>query len=187
MTTIADYFEQAQLSRAAYALDLQRDMFGASDTDYTSALKTAGMSKKQAEEFANKYRVIAQSPDTGPFGNGFSATVFKNDSNGEITIAIRGTEDGVFSGAADWATNIGDIGADGIAVAQGIAMLNWLQRLLGAQGATVTQYDYHPDLIDPQTGIVLIPAHLTTSTAEATGELSAQPHAKDANRNESSA
>jgi hypothetical protein len=52
MTTITDYFEQAQLSMAAYALDLQRGM---SDSfraqEYIAALVNKGMSDIQATEF----------------------------------------------------------------------------------------------------------------------------------------
>lgn len=122
MPTIANYFEQAQLSFAAYAVGLTQ---GISGKAYTDRLEAAGMSKTQAEEFAAAYSVIAQVEDP----TGFSATIFERD--GVKYCAIRGTE-GLFSfdGAVDWLTNVGDIGADGIAVSQGIAMLNWMQRLI---------------------------------------------------------
>lgn len=117
MTAITNYFEQAQLSLAAYALDLQQGMFGSENADYVAALRDGGMSQSQAEEFANTYTVIAQSPETGFLGNGFSATVFQNVESGELTVAIRGSEKDL----NDWfGTNFGDIGSDGIAVSQGL-------------------------------------------------------------------
>ena len=48
MDTISDYFEQAQLSMAAYAPGLQSGAFGSQNSDYVTALKLAGMSPKQA-------------------------------------------------------------------------------------------------------------------------------------------
>lgn len=74
MSTIANYFLQAQLSLAAYAIDLQRRMFRAVDFPaYVTALVNAGMFQKQAEVFADTYAVIDQFAD--PL-TGFSATVF---------------------------------------------------------------------------------------------------------------
>src|SRR3972149_4513957 len=135
MTTIANDFEQAQLSLAAYALDLQRGMFGADDTNYKNALKQAGMSDAQATEFARNYSVVDQFTD--PF-TGFSATVF--DKAGVMYFAIRGTE-GLFSfsGAQDWLTNVADVSAEGIAVHQGLTLFNYLQRLEGPAGNPVVQ------------------------------------------------
>jgi hypothetical protein len=87
MATISSYFEQAQLFLAAYALNLQQGMSGSSQTlAYLDALTFAGMSKKQAEVFANSYAVVNQFTDS----SGFSATVF--DKGGVKYFAIRGTE-----------------------------------------------------------------------------------------------
>lgn len=140
MATISDYFEQAQLSTAAYALGLQPGMFGAIDyPTYVTALKNAGMSPSQAIEFANTYSVVDQFTDTL---TGFSGTVFA-DQAGIKYFAIRGTEGFSFSGAIDWLTNVADVGADGIAINQGVAMFNWLQRLYGSAGNPVVQYVYN--------------------------------------------
>ena len=73
MATIADYFEQAELSLAAYALDLQQGM---SNSDYTAALVAAGMTDAQAARFADPaqgYTIVDQYSD--PL-TGFSATIF---------------------------------------------------------------------------------------------------------------
>jgi hypothetical protein len=103
MATIADYFSQAQLSVAAYAPNLQRGAFGSQTSEYVAALVDGGMSQKQAEVFADTYRVIDQYADPQ---SGFSATIF--DKSGVKYFAIRGSETGVFSGAQDWLTNVLD-------------------------------------------------------------------------------
>jgi len=85
MATIANYFEQAQLSWASYALDLQQGMSGSNQTSaYIAKLRTAGMSQKEAEVFADAYSVVDQFTD--PL-SGFSATVF--DKGGVKYFAIR--------------------------------------------------------------------------------------------------
>lgn len=86
MTTVTDYFEQAQLSLAAYALNLTP---GISGTAYTDKLKAAGMSAFQATEFAKNYDVLSQRSD----GNGFSATLFLDKTNNQKILAVRGTND----------------------------------------------------------------------------------------------
>lgn len=71
MTTIANYFEQAQLALAAYALSLQQGMSGTVQGDiYRQALKTAGMPATQAATFASTYTVVSQYTDAL---SGFSA------------------------------------------------------------------------------------------------------------------
>ncbi|HLC44636.1 MAG TPA: hypothetical protein VJK50_02230, partial [Patescibacteria group bacterium] len=136
MATIADYFEQAQLSMAAYAVGLQPGMFGGSEgSPYHTALIGAGMSSSQATKFAATYSVIDQYTD---FFSGFSGTVFA-DSSGTKYFAMRGSEASII----DWiGTNFGNIGTDGIAISQGIALFNWLQRLFGSNGIDVVQYSY---------------------------------------------
>ncbi|MBI4207825.1 MAG: hypothetical protein HY527_22630 [Betaproteobacteria bacterium] len=135
MATISDFFAQTQLSMAAYAEGLQ---FGMSNADYRAALVSKGMSAKQAEVFADTYAVVDQYTD--PI-TGFSATVF--DKAGVKYFAIRGTEGFTFAGAQDWLTNVLDVSAEGIAVRQGLALFNYLQRLYGVPGSVV-QYFYNP-------------------------------------------
>ncbi len=141
MATITNYFEQAQLSLAAYALDLQQGMSGSNQTtSYIEKLVFAGMSQKQAETFADTYTVIDQFTD--PF-TGFSATIFA-DKQGNSYFAIRGTEPpATAAGIIDWLANIGDVGADGIAINQGLALFNYLQQLYAPAGS-VDQYYYNP-------------------------------------------
>ncbi len=158
MATIANYFDQAQLSLAAYAPNLQRGAFGSQNLGYVTALTTAGMSQTQAETFADTYAVVDQYTD--PL-TGFSATVFA-DQAGNKYFAIRGTEGISFAGIQDWLTNAG-IGADGIAVGQGLALFNYLQRLQGAADSSVVQYYY-----DPILGVIGI------TSATANGSLSGQ-------------
>jgi len=143
MATISEYFEQAQLSEAAYAAGLTKGMFGGGTEEDPSqyALQLMnegnGMSLSQAITFANQYTVIDQYTDSLC---GFSGTVFQ-DASGQIFMAMRGTEP--LSIFKDWTTNIADIGADGIAIEQGLAMYNWYQQLTSSPGSTVTQYIYH--------------------------------------------
>ena len=162
MATIANYFEQAQLSMAAYALNLLPGMSGRLDAGYIAALTgpTAGMSDAQAKDFADTYTVVDQFTDSL---TGFSGTVFA-DSSGNKYFAIRGTE-GLFSfsGAVDWLTNVADVSWDGIAIRQGIALFNYLQRLQGGAGNAVVQYTY--DSITKTIG---------TTTGTANGLLSGQ-------------
>ncbi|NJD69636.1 MAG: calcium-binding protein, partial [candidate division NC10 bacterium] len=159
MATIANYFEQAQLSLAAYALDLQRGMSGSNQASaYIDKLTFAGMSQKQAEVFANTYAVVDQFSD--PL-TGFSATVF--DKGGVKYFAIRGTETSGFASAVDWLTNVDEVGPDGIAISQGLALLNYLQRLYAASNSAVVQYFY--DRINGTIG---------TTTGTANGLLSGQ-------------
>lgn len=91
MTTIANYFEQAQLSLAAYALDLLPGAIGKAGTD---KLQAAGMSATQAATFAATYTVVAQSGGIGSL-TGFSATLFQNSQTGQKYLSIRGTELGM--------------------------------------------------------------------------------------------
>lgn len=108
MLAISDFFEQGQLSQAAYAESLEKDWVGGgnqgSPSNYARALMAKGMSETQAIAFANKYTVIDQYTDPA---SGFPGTVFK-DTSDKIFIAIRGTESW-----ADLTTDVADIGADG--------------------------------------------------------------------------
>lgn len=159
MATIAAYFEQAQLSMAAYALDLQRGMSDSFQRQaYVAALINKGMSDTQAAEFVKTYTVVDQFTDPS---TGFSATVF--DKSDVKYIAIRGTEGFTFAGAQDWLTNVLDVSAEGIAVRQGLALFNYLQRLYGALNSEVVQYFY-----DPTTRTI------GTTTGTANGLLSGQ-------------
>ena len=145
MATINDYFEQALLSRAAYASGLTKGLTGGGEpgkpSEYAKLLINSGMSEIQAIDFANKYKVIDQYTDPV---SGFSGTLFKDtsDPSGKIYMAIRGTEP---TSLDDWSTNFGDIGADGIAIEQGIAMYNWYQRLITPKDSTPTQYEYQKE------------------------------------------
>jgi len=85
MSTISNYYLNAQLSQAAYAL-LQRGM---TEFDFIQALIDKGFSTTEATTFATTYEILDSQPNTS---SGFSATVFRNIHTGEITFAVRGTE-----------------------------------------------------------------------------------------------
>lgn len=78
MSTINDYFVQAQLSMSAYAQNLEPGMSDSFHGDaYRSSLVDSGMSISQATEFVKNYTVIDQytDPETG-----FSGTVFEKET-----------------------------------------------------------------------------------------------------------
>lgn len=114
MATITEYFEQARLSEAAYSEELESGWIGGGTEQkpsrYALQLIDGGMSKTQAIDFANEYKVIDQYTDSE---SGFSGTVFE-DTSGKVFMAIRGTEPTAIT--TDWPTNIADIGSDGIAI-----------------------------------------------------------------------
>ncbi len=133
MATMDMLFQQAQLAQAAYAASFLPDMSGQSNDDYIDQLISANMALEQAKEFADKYTVVDQFD--GPYG--LSVTVF-SDAAG-IYLAVRGTEPGI---NVDWLTDFGDIGPDGIAIRQGLVLLNYLQTLIGSEGQAVPFYEY---------------------------------------------
>jgi len=156
--TINTNFEQAQLSLAAYALDLRRGMPGAADTDYTNALRFAGMSQTQAAQFANTYTVVDQYTDPT---TGLSATVFQKGT--QYVLALRGTE----------VTDILDYIADaqllfgGAARAQIVSLYDYVQRLITPAGQLAPQVQDVAPVIDPLTGIVDDPGGIRATAAVA--------------------
>jgi hypothetical protein len=119
-------FSSAQLSLAAYA-NFQEDA-------YVVALKNAGMTQAQADKFASEYSVVTQIGDTL---SGFSATVFK-DTNNQLTIAFRGTNDLFDLLDADFS----EIVATGAARTQIVEMYNWWQKISHINGSEVSQIAY---------------------------------------------
>lgn len=119
MSTIAELYRQSELALAAYS-----QLFsGITDDPYKSALQDVGMSPTQAERFAERWRVVAQyshseavplldefNQPTGEYvlrSNGLVVTLFEEAGTGRQAVAVRGTERG---DAADWTTNVIDIG-----------------------------------------------------------------------------
>jgi hypothetical protein len=92
MSQVTEYFRQAELSLAAYAVL-------SNGVPNENNLKLAGMSAGQAGQFAKTYTVAAQYNDD----YGLSATVFL-EADGNRYLAIRGTNDGL-----DVLTDIVDI------------------------------------------------------------------------------
>jgi hypothetical protein len=146
MTDVQGLFASAELALASYA-----SLHGntqTSDAANFSALKDAGFSAKQAEEFAKKYpTVVTQYNDTG---TSFSATVFK-DTSGNLTLAIRGTLE--LTGTPNDLTTDGDIALAGAGHDQIVAMVNWWLRASTPASETVLQYKIVPGPLDPHDGI----------------------------------
>lgn len=84
MSTIVEYYKQAELALASYAI-LEA---GILDSASVNALKIAGMSEAQASDFASKWTVIDQFDSI----TGVSATVFQENTTGQRYLAIRGTQ-----------------------------------------------------------------------------------------------
>ena len=157
MATITDYFAQAQLSMAAYAVGLQPGMFGAANYPvYVAALVDAGMSQKQAEVFADTYSVVDQYNDPS---TGLSATVFQK--GGQYYLALRGTT-GILDLLADAQLLFG-----GAVRTQIVSLYNYAQRLITPAGQSALQVqDLAPD-IDPITGYVNDLGGIRTTTSVA--------------------
>jgi len=154
-----DLFENAELALAAYANLLS----GATNSDPNQqALIKAGMSIKQADEFAKIYpTVVTQYSDAA---TSFSAAVFK-DNAGNLTLAIRGT------------LELGDFGTDitltkyGAAYDQIVEMYNWWQKVSNPEGTLVKQYQISTYSsiggTQPATGVIFL-----YSTTSETGVIS---------------
>jgi len=130
MNSIIEYFEQSELSLAAYATLIPGiDPFDAL-TD-----NTVGMSAAQADHFARKWTVIDQYTDTS---TGFSATVFERD--GQRYLAIRGTQP---TDVLDLIADIDLASVNGVAAIQTIALYNYVQRLSGVKDQPVGQLEWN--------------------------------------------
>jgi hypothetical protein len=128
-------------------------------------LEAYTFSATQAVDFLTHWKVIDQIPNTS---TGFSATVFERLEDGKPTgeriIAVRGTEGSkIVPGAFDLATDLADVGADGIAINQAIDMYNWYLRMISPAGPE-KQYKYIKEEIDNY-GNITIPASIV-ETAE---------------------
>ena len=88
MTDINAYYQQAQLAMGAYAANLHQGDSGSTNDSYVDKLIEAGMSRSQAELFADIYSVVDQHVS---FQTGLSVTVF-SDSSGSKYMAVGGTE-----------------------------------------------------------------------------------------------
>ncbi len=130
MNTIQDYFNQSQLSLAAYG-NFQLGTIYPADLVNPSV----GMTALQAAHFAQTYSVAAQYSD----GTGLSATVFA-DTAGNTYLAIRGTEMTV----QDLLTDVIDIGLFGTTAFQSqyaslkIKVQEWLGTSVLSPSFTVT-------------------------------------------------
>lgn len=154
MSLLNAYFENAQLSLAAYALSLRSTM---SRDEYIGALVGAGMSDSQASRFADTYAIVDQYNDSI---TGLSVTVFQQ--GGQYHLAIRGTND-VLDFLADAQLLFG-----GAARNQIVSLYNYVQRLLTPAGHSTIQVEDVAPNIDPITGYVNDPGGIR-QTASAVG------------------
>jgi len=131
---IDELLDSAELALASYGV------FGhgaTNDPVVIDALGAAGMSTKQAEEFAKRFpTIVAQFNDTE---TSFSATAFR-DANGDLVLAIRGTAE--FFG--DIFPTDQSIALNGAGYDQIVAMSNWWLRAASPQGQRVRQFAVRP-------------------------------------------
>ena len=139
---VNNLFNNAELALAAYAT-----LVKGPTSNQIVELTRAGMSQKQAEEFAARYpEVITQFDDITETGeSSFNATVFK-DTNGNLSLAIRGTLE-----APDFLPTDFDIWRRGAGYDQIIAMYNWWARVSTPAGQIVNQYQIGiHDITEPE-------------------------------------
>lgn len=132
--------QAAHLAQAAYAT-----LTVGSTVDSLDRLVDQDFTLIQRQEFASNFPVIvAQYADTlpnGGMGTGLNFTVFADrPTDGQLTLAIRGT-DGLAPGGeiSDLAAGA-DIVANGMAYDQIVALVNWWNRATAAPGTLVNQF-----------------------------------------------
>ncbi len=144
MTTPSKLLEQMQLSEASYAAF--DGMPYQDEVRLKERLRENGFSNAQADEFVRHWQVVGYQGNTS---SGFSATLFEGlnpdgSGNGQLTLALRGTETGWlripgFPNPTDLAlTDVSDIVLDGLALDQIVDMFNYVQRLKASPGSTYT-------------------------------------------------
>ncbi len=154
-----------------------------------------GLAAEQAERFRNRFHVAIPTYndetalDGG--GTGFDVTVFKgvqSDNSNQISVAIRGTQQGLEDGT------LADILLHGAAIDQIVAMHNWWKRVSTAVGTTVSQFSLagypNQNSIQPPVGstklyelvggtaFYLVPGPSVLATGEIHELLAADPDAK---------
>src|SRR6185295_8261604 len=173
----ATLYNNAELALAAYATLTAGPTATADQLD---RLVAAGMSRTQAEQFAQRYtNVVTQVTGSE---TGFSATVFQ-DASGQLTLAVRGTEFLPSDLATDALIAFNGAGYDQI-----VDMYNWWLRVSSVD-TMVSQFritKYAPTAADiPATGFLyadaagdeayLEAAPAVLSTGEVAAFLSADP------------
>ncbi|MCU7920929.1 MAG: hypothetical protein KZQ95_21615 [Candidatus Thiodiazotropha sp. (ex Epidulcina cf. delphinae)] len=144
---VIDGLHNALLSEASY-VDFSNVT---NDQSYISALVNKDFSQVQAEDFVTHWRIAHHQPNTD---TGFSATIFESlDNPGDYVFAMRGTEPTAQWGIDITLADIADIGADGIALKQGIDLFNYYQRLIAPSGSDATQYAVYEGILPPPQGI----------------------------------
>lgn len=120
------YFDGAELALAGYAT-----LNTSALSTQITALRNAGLSGPQADDFASRYDVVTQYNDTS---TSFSATVFK-DASGNLMLAIRGTLE-----SGDFIPTDANIALNGAGYDQIVAMYNWWMRVASPAGQAIQQY-----------------------------------------------
>jgi pimeloyl-ACP methyl ester carboxylesterase len=166
MPTAKQYFELSQLAQASYALweegvsiNVLMDKGSFSDSQ---ARRFLGLDENDAPIAGKGYTLLAHTPNDPV--TGFSATVFRSNETGKITIAFRGTDGGL------------DIVEDGFLAVEGYArdqiysLYNYVQRLLAPAETSVAQW-VRSETFDPAGDVVI--SWALTGTADGLGVIPA--------------
>ena len=135
--TINSLYENSELAQAAYSQLVKGSTVGLGQIDALKAVEgKESFTQTQADSFVDRFKeVVAVSDD--PIGTGFSATVFSttSDGNGQLTLAIRGTDELIGPDGGDDAA----IYFNGVASEQIVEMVNWWKRVTALAGTSVDQ------------------------------------------------
>ncbi len=161
MSQSETYFQNAELSQAAYA------NFESGNYDramVSTALQVSGsgdFSSAQAEAFTDPnagFTVYHHLPDDA---TGFSATTFRNNATGEITIAIRGTDEPI-----DLVEDLLWVAQAGYSRNQIYSLYNYVQRLYTPANEAVAQWI---EIANPNNGTTDPPEYALIGSAAGLG------------------
>jgi Ca2+-binding RTX toxin-like protein len=135
--------EFTELAQAAYAYFNEAD-YGDKDStklilnNSQSTLNTTTFSETQADLFTDRYSVVDQFQETSVSdSNGFSATVFQDESNtNRVVLSFRGTEFGSDT-PRDFVVTDLRIGTTGYAFPQALSLYRYVKQLQAVEGEQV--------------------------------------------------
>jgi Ca2+-binding RTX toxin-like protein len=139
MSTIKEYLDYAELAQASYGLKLKEGMFGKDNADYVDELSRKDSSGKinfsqvQAENFSNRYEVLATSTQYGiGDASSFDAILFLDQDTGKKILAIRGSQE-----VTDYVVDAG-LGISGLVYGQNVSLNNFYDALVSDNKLSLT-------------------------------------------------
>ncbi len=170
LSTWLDY-AHIQMAAEAFLIDEQRKL-QSSGQNLANRLFDPGnnhslkFTQTEANDFAAKYEVLDQNPNTG---SGFSGTLIKNIKTGELTISFRSTE------------FVDDALADSVGTNEGIAQYGWaFGQIKDMEELWTPLQKDHPELLDENKGFTVTGYSLGAHLAAAFAQLRAEQNPKAA-------